>query len=96
MTENTPATSSEMSTLQNSIVTVKTTTDNHIKNATIDTTIPNIAKGDRILLNTKSKIDTILAELLAVCHYTPCTSCHNSCHGDDSYPYNEPNRRHDV
>lgn len=91
---NTPATSGEMSTLQGSINTVKNT-DTHLSGSGIDTTVPGIAKGDRILLSTKSKIDTILSQLLAVCHYNPCVACDKSCNADDAYPYGEPNRAHD-
>lgn len=92
---NTPATSSQMSTLQTSVNTVKNNTDTHLSSASIDTTIPSIAKGNAILLSTKTKIDTILSQMLSVCHYNPCTACFSSCDSDDAYPYNEPNRRHD-
>lgn len=92
---NSPATASQMATLQSSINQVKTTTDSHVTAASINTTIPGVAKNDRILLSTKSTINTILSELLAVCHYNPCTSCHSSCDHDPDYPYGEPNRAHD-
>lgn len=66
------ATSAQMTTLQNSINEVrnqKESIHNHIQDAGINTTIPNIAKGNRILLSTKTSIETILTNMLNVCHH---------------------------
>lgn len=82
---NTPNLSSQMSTLQSSVNTVKTTTDVHVTNASIDTTIPNIAKGNKVLLSTKTKIDSIISQMLAICHhYSADYNPHySSCDGDE-------------
>lgn len=78
VSSNTPATSSQMKTLQDSVNEVKTKTDSHLSDASINTTIPGIAKGDRILLSTKTSIESILTNMLNVCH-------HNSWHKSPDY-----------
>lgn len=79
VSQNSPALSSQMQTVQSSITTVKTTTDKHLTDATIDTTVPNIAQGNSVLLSTKSKIDGILTEMYNVCHH----NVDYSQYGDD-------------
>lgn len=69
VTKNGSALSSQMSTLQASVTNVKNNTDYHLKNASINTTIPNINKNQSILLSTKTSIDSMLSAMLAVCHY---------------------------
>ncbi len=66
--QNTPALSSQMSTVQTDINTTKNT-EYHLRKASINTTIPNFAKGNVILLSTKTAIDNILTAMFNVCHY---------------------------
>ena len=89
VSSDTPATSSQMSTLQNSVNEVKQT-DGHLKDASINTTIPNISKGDRILLDTKTSIETILTNMLNVCHHnawyqSPDYTQYAYCGADEGY-----------
>lgn len=77
----TAALSSQMTTLQNSINTVKNT-DSHLQAAAINTTVPNIGKGTKILWSTKTTIDSILNQMLAVCHHDSAN--YTNCNSDDT------------
>lgn len=83
----TPATSGQMSALQNSINYVKNNTDAHLSGAAIGTTVPNIGKGQTILWSTKITIDNILNAMYNVCHYYGAH--YTNCNSDDSERYSD-------
>lgn len=68
VSKNTPGLSSQMTTLQNSINTVKNG-EYHLRRASINTTFSGTSVGERILLSTKTSINTILTNMYNICHY---------------------------
>lgn len=66
--QGSPNLSSQMTTLQNSVTAVKNG-EYHLRRASINTTIPDIAQYQKTLLSTKTSIDNMLSAMLSICHY---------------------------
>ncbi len=84
---NTPALSSKMVALQNSINAVKTG-EKHLNASGGDVNIPAPAAGTVILLSVKTRVDSILSTLGNICHHDSVHVNNSDRDTDDDYGVN--------